>query len=433
MMRRTWILLALPLLALRPLTPGVQAVREPRVVAVGDVHGNLDGLRRILRATGLIDASDRWTGADATLVQTGDVTDRGVDVRAALDLLRRLADEAPASGGRVVALLGNHEVMNTLGEIRDVTPEICERFAEGDAAAESRTGWQAYEALAGERRRRRPGEEPSGLGRTRASWLAAYPPGCIAYRQAMGPRGAYGRWLRGLPIAARVGRSIFMHAGTAPATTATLDAVNETARDEIARYDAFVERMARAGLIEPWFRLDDVLGVAAAEVRWANRLVEEARAKRREPDLSGVDLDLVREAADIVGMGAWSLLAPDGPLWYRGYATAEDGALAEPLAGLLRRWDADRLVIAHTVTADARIRTRLGGTLFLIDTGMLTPVYGGTASALVIEGDTARAVYADDPSGRGAGKAPVASRVPGLRQEHPIPVVSSARSSRRLH
>ena len=48
-----------------------------RVIAIGDVHGSLAAWSAILKATGLIDDARRWTGGTATLVQTGDLTDRG--------------------------------------------------------------------------------------------------------------------------------------------------------------------------------------------------------------------------------------------------------------------------------------------------------------------------------------------------------------------
>ena len=48
--------------------------------------------------------------------------DRGPDSRKALDLLERLQDEAQRSGGAVHALLGNHEIMRMLGDLRYVTP-----------------------------------------------------------------------------------------------------------------------------------------------------------------------------------------------------------------------------------------------------------------------------------------------------------------------
>lgn len=86
------------------------AVDDPnRVVAVGDVHGDADSFIRILRRVGLIDNQDRWIGGRATLVQTGDVMDRGAKVRDVMDLLMALEEQAQGVGGRVVSLLGNHD------------------------------------------------------------------------------------------------------------------------------------------------------------------------------------------------------------------------------------------------------------------------------------------------------------------------------------
>lgn len=388
-------------------TPHAQSAAG-RVVAIGDVHGSLDGFLAVLRAAGLVDGQARWVGGDAVLVQTGDVTDRGANVRGVLDLVRRLMPEAQAAGGAVVPVLGNHEAMNLLGEIRDVTAEICATFAGANADAVRDSGWKAYQDLVRKRARDRKGEVPLGLVRTEDSFRGAYARGCIEYRQAFGPDGEYGRWLRTRPIAARVGRAVFMHAGAPPDTTASLDALNEQARAEIARMDRFTRRLERAGLVEPWFRLEDVLAVAAAEVRWVNALVTRATATGDRPDLSAIDVDLVTEAAAILGVGDWTLLKGDGPLWYRGYATAEEAALDAPFTALLARWDVDRLVVGHTVNRDFRIRPRLSGRLFLIDTGMLTPVYKGTGSALEFSAQGGvRAIYAggrtDDLSPKRSG------------------------------
>jgi hypothetical protein len=74
--------------------------------AVGDVHGHRDALAGLLRSEGLIDASDRWSGADAVVWLVGDLVDRGPDGIGAIDLVRRLEAD---SGGSVRCLLGNHE------------------------------------------------------------------------------------------------------------------------------------------------------------------------------------------------------------------------------------------------------------------------------------------------------------------------------------
>jgi hypothetical protein len=80
----------------------------PPVFVVGDVHGHRDVLVGLLRAAGLVDADERWSGADARLWLVGDLVDRGPDGIRAVDLVRRLEDD---SGGGVRCLLGNHETL----------------------------------------------------------------------------------------------------------------------------------------------------------------------------------------------------------------------------------------------------------------------------------------------------------------------------------
>jgi hypothetical protein len=365
-----------------------------RVVAIGDVHGSLAGLTNILIWAGLIDQARHWSGGTATLVQTGDLTDRGADVRGVLDLMMALEKEAPTARGKVEQVLGNHEVMNLLGDLRDATPAICAAFADGDSIATRDRAWREYEQLIEARARTRPKETPPAYTRTSETWQAAYPVGCVEYRLALGPRGVYGRWLRGRPIAVQVGDSVFMHAGPTPDSVVTVAELNAKARREIERFDRFLQRLVDARLARPWFRFEDILAVAAAEVRWTSAILTAAKEKGETPNLEGIDVELVREASEILQIGSWSLLAGDGPLWYRGYATADDAALQTPVAALLQRWKVSRIVVGHTVNRDFRIRARFGS-VFLIDTGMLASVYNGMPSALEIVGPQTTALYAD--------------------------------------
>jgi hypothetical protein len=365
-----------------------------RVVALGDVHGSLDGLPSVLRAASLVNGDGHWSGGTATFVQTGDVTDRGPGVRAVFDLVRRLGPEAEAAGGRVVPILGNHEVMNLLGELRDVTPEILGSFAGADGDKRRDGAWRTYSDLVERRARDRRGEQPLGLTRSKEAFLAAYPRGAVEYRLALGPDGDYGRWLRTLPIAVKIDRTLFMHAGAPPTTMEDVDALNARAKDELQRMDRFLAKLVAAGLGAPWFRLEDTLAVAAAEVRWANLAVQRAKATGSAPDLGDADVELIKDAAEILKVGEWSLLKGDGPLWYRGWATMEESAIDVPLDTLLARLGADRLVVGHTVNRDVRIHARLKGRLFLIDTGMLAAVYKGVPSSLELMNGGARAIYA---------------------------------------
>ncbi len=79
---------------------------QPPVFVVGDVHGYRDVLVRLLRDAGLVDAAERWSGADVIVWFLGDLVDRGPDGIGAVDLVRRLERE---SAGNVRCLLGNHE------------------------------------------------------------------------------------------------------------------------------------------------------------------------------------------------------------------------------------------------------------------------------------------------------------------------------------
>lgn len=78
---------------------------------VSDVHGHAERLVKALQRAGLIDAQRAWCGGRARLTVLGDFFDRGPDGIAVVDLIRRLQTDASTTGGRVDALLGNHEIL----------------------------------------------------------------------------------------------------------------------------------------------------------------------------------------------------------------------------------------------------------------------------------------------------------------------------------
>jgi hypothetical protein len=182
---------AAPGCTIAPLPLRLPAPR--RLVAIGDLHGDLGGARAALRAAGAIDDRDRWIGGDLVVVQTGDVLDRGDDERALLDLIAELETEAHAAGGAVIALLGNHELMNGAGDFRYVTPAGLHAFDDAGAPA----------AGAGDRGGR--------LG-------------------ALGAGGRYARRLARHAVIAIVGDTVFSHAGVLGDWVHRVDEVNQTAR-----------------------------------------------------------------------------------------------------------------------------------------------------------------------------------------------------------
>jgi hypothetical protein len=176
-------------------------VRRPapgRLVAIGDLHGDLGGTRAALRAAGAIDDHDHWIGGELVVVQTGDVLDRGDDEHAILDLVARLETEARAAGGAFVMLLGNHELMNAAGDFRYVTPAGLHAFDDVPGAA--------------------------------AAPPAKVPPELRGRVAALGPGGSYARRLAQHAVIAIVGDTVFSHAGVLGAWVSRVDEVNQAAR-----------------------------------------------------------------------------------------------------------------------------------------------------------------------------------------------------------
>jgi hypothetical protein len=163
-----------------PSSPG-------RIVAVGDLHGDLEAARSALRLAGAIDREDRWIGRELVVIQTGDILDRGDNEEAIMALFRRLGQEARSAGGEVHLLNGNHELMNASQDFRYVT--------EG--------GFRDFEDLV-------VVDSPDSL-------LDALPPEERARAAAFRPGGPFALQLAEQPIALIVGSSLFVHGGILPA------------------------------------------------------------------------------------------------------------------------------------------------------------------------------------------------------------------------
>ncbi len=184
------------------------------IVVVGDLNGALDGLRALLRGTGLINSHDRWKGGASHLVQLGDVFNRGSGAREAFEMLIRLQEEARTVGGDVTILLGNHEVMTALGDESYCTAGEYLSFA----TARERAAWPERErrAFMHLRSQRQPGEPILPLEPRFRLWEMEHVPGKAALRGALGPRGRIGRVIRRLPVALSLGDTVFVHGGVSP-------------------------------------------------------------------------------------------------------------------------------------------------------------------------------------------------------------------------
>lgn len=393
-MRRLVAPLLLVCLAVIGLQP-TSAQAPTRIIAIGDIHGSIDGVTSILKVTGLIDANRKWAGGKAQLLQTGDYTDRGAGTRAVLDLLMQLETQAKDAGGRAFALLGNHEVMNLIGETRDATPEIFASFADANSEKRRESAWQDYAKLAANKTDK--GEPvPTVYAQTKEQWMEKHPLGFVEYKEAIGPKGKYGTWLRGKPMVTTVEGNIFMHAGIPPdAAPAQLDDLNNQLRDEIRRMDKFVQQLVDLKLATPTFTLQEILMVASSEIGLANARISQAKADGKEVDMRKLNVPMLNDAQEIMKVDSWVSINADGALWWRGLSTLPDDPTGGPFAALLQKYGAKRFVTGHTPQANRSITVRFGGRAVLIDTGMLTSVYKGRASALEINGDSLTAYYED--------------------------------------
>jgi hypothetical protein len=186
-----------------------------RIVAVGDIHGAYDRFLEILRVAGVTDERNRWAGEHTHLVQIGDMVDRGPDSRKVIDFLRDLVDQARRAGGAVHVLLGNHEVMRMLGDLRYTTPGEYEAFVTPDSV---NLRQRYVETLRGDR----------------SKVLAETPLGLVEMRIAFGRNGEYGQWLRSLDTVIRINDVVFVHGGLSPeVATNACNVINDTVRREL--------------------------------------------------------------------------------------------------------------------------------------------------------------------------------------------------------
>jgi len=370
-------------------TTGVESQTQagPRIVVVGDVHGAGTNLAQILQAAGLIDAQRKWSGGAARLVQTGDILDRGPEVREAIELLMRLEGEARRAGGRVDVLFGNHEGMTVMRDYRDVLAGF-ESFADARSEERQRKAFDTHTAIA----------KRAGATLDKEAWLKAHPRGSIEYADAFGPSGKYGRWMRARKPVLQIDDTIFMHAGLNPERTITIDEINRQVEQEVRSFDELVAALEQARVAAPFFTVQEIVNAAQVEI---GKIAVAQKTNEPLPDY--LTQEFVKRLQFLMNIDKLALVEADGPLWYRGLATLPDDQ-QPAVEGMLKRYSARRIVIGHTPQLpEGRIRSRFGGLVVLIDTGMLSTYFkGGRPSALELQDGRMTAIYT-------SGREPIAS------------------------
>jgi hypothetical protein len=339
-----------------------------RVIAFADVHGAYTELTALLRAAGVVDAQLRWSAGRAHVVSLGDLLDRGSDSRKVMDLLMRLQQEAAAAGGQLHIVLGNHETMNVLGDLRYVEPgEYAAYVADEDPGVrqQQRTQFLARHPEVGA-----------------ADFERIFPAGYFGHRALLGPAGRYGRWLLGLPAAIVINDTAYMHAGPSQDLKGrSLEALDRDYRKAVSDYVLAEAALRQSGLLQ----FEDDFG------RRGQLAAERLKALPPAPGREALEARVTQfRAAD-----DHPLLGRNGPNWYRGTAFCKECAEADVVGPYLQQTGVSRLVIGHTVARLGTVVSRFDGRVIKLDAGMNRAVYGGRPAALVSDASGSRVLYAD--------------------------------------
>lgn len=293
-----------------------------RIVVVGDIHGDYDSYIAVLRDAGLVNRRGNWTGKQTHLVQMGDVPDRGPDTRKIIGHLQKLEKQAARAGGMVHALIGNHEYMNVVGDLRYVTPGEYESFTTRNSERYREAYWQQTVKAIEEQNKDR--EEPIVIDDDyKAQWEERFPLGYVEHRLAWQAGGEINDWVSTHNTVIRINDMLFMHGGLGPDMVGmSIHAMNEQIRAEIT------------GGYEP-----------------GNSLGE----------------------------------AETGPLWYRGLARNPEAMERPNVDNILSTYGVATVIVGHTPNLGV-ITPRFGGDVIITDTGISAYYGSHRASMLVEDG-----------------------------------------------
>ena len=320
---------------------------------MGDIHGDHDAWLAIARAAGLIDAKGRWAGGHTVLVQLGDVVDRGPDSLDTIHHLMKLQREAPRKGGRVIVLVGNHEAMNMIGDLRYVHPGEYKAYADRDSKARRDRVYEANrEKIEAAYRARDPTMSSEAI---RDAWKKATPLGMLEHQAAWLPDGEIGKWVIANPAMVKLGDTLFVHGGLSEIYAAlSIEQINRRVADALKTQDQ-----------RPTAIINDPVGPL-----WYRGLI-----------LRGVDDEATR--------------APIPP----GKTVAL--GINEEIGVVLQSYGVKRMVVGHTPSLQGIIAAS-NGRLWRADSA-ISRAYGGKPSYLEIVGDKVVAHNVPRPAGAAWG------------------------------
>jgi len=320
----------------------------PKVVAVGDIHGMINSLKKILRHSELVDENYAWIGGISHLVLCGDLIGRGEYEKDVLDLVMKLELESNKAGGRVHVILGNHDVMNLARDLRYVKERNYEDYVDVERAAERQSAWEGFKAA--------HADQGSKESQIRSAFDDRYPPGYFGRLQAFSSRGTYGSWLAQKPAVIKINDVLFVHGGLTPeVANRGLEGINQHIQQSISRF--FVLRD----------KLGELMGFPPdmSEIRALVDLITNGNLKGKVSD------EHTLAAAELLLLTEDVLFGTDGPLWYRGYAHFHEGLISDKINEVLEELDAGHIVLAHTPSPYGRINSRYASKILRTDVAMV--------------------------------------------------------------
>jgi hypothetical protein len=136
-----------------------------RTVVIGDLHGDIEAFINLLSQRGLVDKKQNWIGGKTNLVVMGDVFSKGPHSKPIMDLLIKLKFQAVGHQGGLHFILGNNELKVIRKRFDDTTKKDIEDY------------------------------------------------GSIESMREAVSTGLFGKWLSQRNSVAKVGRTLFVHAG----------------------------------------------------------------------------------------------------------------------------------------------------------------------------------------------------------------------------
>ncbi|WP_018624300.1 metallophosphoesterase [Kangiella aquimarina] len=352
---------------------------QSKTVVLTDVHGDYVSLISLLKATNVINDELEWSGNTATLISLGDNLDRGAESRKVIDLFMRLEDEAANSGGNVIVLLGNHEIMNIIADLRYVSDQEFLAFKPEESASYRESVYQDYLNYS----------NLEHSSESLKSFNRLYPPGYFGLVEAYSHSGKYGKWLLEKDTVKVFQDRLYLHAGI---SEELLDLgfseqqINRQIRQTVKSYSELYHEFIELGLFKHYFNKRERIEVLEALL--AGQIKQDRFTKR----------SILKKAEEFIELSQSLLITTKGPVWYRGNIYCHEYMESHTIEKALKHFGVKQVLVGHTPDDSRVARSRFDGKLILLDTGMLQAYYKGQPTAAVIENNQLRLVNLKDPS-----------------------------------